>query len=150
MEASLLLADVLVPDVRMLCNVAFKQFAAGEVVEVDHLDAVFAQPVEAAREGAAFAHYERANAKLPDETAAIPAGRERSDHNEVAIAFLAASAAEGIGFAMHAGVALLHPPVMPAAHEFAIAGEERGSDGDAALNQAIPRLFQCHCQHLLV
>ena len=70
----LLFADVLVPDFGVLGDEAFKQLAALACVEIDDLDAIFAQPVEAAGKGAAFADHERADAELAHQSAAIPAG----------------------------------------------------------------------------
>ena len=65
----LILADVFVPDFGMLGDEGFEEFAAFLVVEVDDVHAVFAQPVEAAGEGAAFSDDDCADAELADEPA---------------------------------------------------------------------------------
>ena len=108
----LLFSDILVPDFGVLGDVALEEFAALAAVQVDDVDAVFAQPVQSAEERAAFAHYERADAKLPHQSAAIPAGREGGDHDEIAIALLPSGKTKGVGFGVNAGVALLHAAVV--------------------------------------
>src|SRR5229473_6405846 len=80
-DTHLLLSDVLVPDFGMLGDEGLEQLAALGVVEVDDVDAVLAQPVEAAGKGAALAHDHRADAELAHQPAAIPARGERGDHN---------------------------------------------------------------------
>src|SRR5580698_6154988 len=108
-------ADVFIPDVGMCGDIFSEQFAALAAVQIDDLDAVFTEPVEAAGEGAALTHHQCADAELTDKAAAVPAWRERSDHDEIAIAALAAGAAKGIRLTVDAGVALLHAAVVAAA-----------------------------------
>lgn len=119
----LLLADVLVPDSRVLDDKAFDERAALDAVEVNHFHAVFAQPIHAALEGAAFAHNHGPDAELANETAAIPAGSERGYHDQVAVARLAAGTAKGVGLAVDAGIALLYAAVSAAADELSPARE---------------------------
>ena len=92
-------------------------------IEVDHLHAERAQPLHSALKVAALADHHRSEAKLPYQPAAIPARRECSDHDEIAIAALASGVAEGIGFAVHGGIAILHAPVMTSADEMAVASK---------------------------
>ena len=66
-------------------------------IKVNYLHAERAKPVNAALKRAAFADDERAEAELADEAAAIPARRERGDHDEIAITALASGAAECVG-----------------------------------------------------
>ncbi len=96
---------------------AFEQKAAFFVVEVDDFDAVLAQPVEAASEGAAFAHDQRADAELAHQAAAIPAWSQCGDHDFVAVAALPAGAAKGVSLGVNAGVALLHAAIMTLAEQ---------------------------------
>ena len=134
----------------MLGDVAFEQFAAFAIVEVDDFDAVFAQPIQTAGKGAALADDQCSDAELPHQPAAIPARSERGDHDQVAIAALAAGAAKGVGLPVHAGVALLHAPVMAAAQQLAGAFEEGRSDRNAALGASQARFFKSHRQHFFV
>jgi hypothetical protein len=124
-----------------------QQLAAFTAVEIHDFDAVFAEPFNAAREGAAFAHYHRADTELPNEAGAVPAGREGCDHDEITVAALTAGATEGVGFGVHTGIALLDPAVMAAAEEFAGSGKQGGTDRDSAFGSAISRLFQSDVQH---
>src|SRR5579863_4544313 len=103
----------------MLGDVALEQFAAVAIVEVDHVDPVLAQPVETAGKGTALTHDQRSDAKLADQPAAVPARSQCGDHDHVAIAALAAGTSKGVGFAVHAGVAMLHAPVVPATDQLA-------------------------------
>ena len=131
----LFFADILVPDFGVLGDVAFEEFAAFAAVQIDDFDAVFAQPVQSAGEGAALADDERADAKLPHQSAAIPAGREGGDHDQVAIAFLSPGTAKSVGFAVHAGVALLHAAIVAPAEQIAGSGKECRADGDSPFGQ---------------
>src|SRR5215472_11751420 len=71
----LLFANILVPNLRMVGDEAFQQFTAVAVVEIDHLDAILAQPLDPAGERPALAHDDRADSELPDQPAAVPARR---------------------------------------------------------------------------
>src|SRR3954447_23594198 len=99
----------------MLGDVAVEKFAAGGVLKIDDLDAVFAKPFDAAGKCLALAHNYFAEPKLTDEPAAVPARRKGGDQDEIAIALLAACAPERVDFGMHAGVTLLHAPIMATA-----------------------------------
>src|SRR5688500_4874916 len=78
-------ADVLVPDIRIGTDPFAQHGDAFLVGEVDHVDAVLAQPVDAAAEVHRFAYHHRADVELPHEAAAVPARREGGDHDRVAI-----------------------------------------------------------------
>src|SRR5487761_2238544 len=110
-DSGLLFSDVLIPNFRMTGNEGLEQFAALVAVEVDDVDTVFAQPIDATGEGAAFTDDQGADVKLAHEAAAVPAGGEGGDHHQVAIAALAAGAAKGVGLAVDAGIALLHAAI---------------------------------------
>src|ERR1019366_5200550 len=101
----LLFADVLVPDFGMRADVAGEQRRAFLGIEIDHAHADRAQPVEAALKIPAFADHQRAEAELPDESAAIPARRESRDHDQIAIGATATGVAERVGLAVHRSVA---------------------------------------------
>ena len=94
-----------------------QQFPALVVVQVDDGYAILAQPVDAAGKSAALAHDHRADAELAHQPAAIPARRQSGDHDHVAVTALAAGAAEGVGFAVNAGIAFLHAAVAAAADQ---------------------------------
>src|SRR5260370_30774496 len=81
-------------------------------VKVDDLDAVFAEPVDAAVEIDGLADDYSGDAELADEAAAIPARRQRGDHNLVAIGALTAGTAEGVGFSVDGGIVLLDTAVV--------------------------------------
>jgi len=97
-------------------DVAFEQLPALAAVQVDDLDAVLAEPVETSGKGSALADNQRADAKLTDQAAAIPAWGERGDHDQVAIAALAARQAKGVGLRVNAGVALLYTAIVATAY----------------------------------
>ena len=81
------------------------------------LDAVFAEPVEAAGEIHRFADNQRADVELADQAAAVPAGGESGDHDFVAVGALAAGFAEGVGFAVDGGIAFLDAAIVAAAEQ---------------------------------
>lgn len=129
-------AYVFVPDFGVLADVVGEEVGAGRRVEVDDFDSGGAEPVEASGEVARFADDEGAEAELADEAAAVPAGGERGDHDEVAVGALPSGAAEGVGFAVDGGVGLLDATVVAAADEVAGGVEDGGSDGDSAFGEA--------------
>jgi hypothetical protein len=134
-DARLLLADVFVPDVGFLGDELFEKVDAFLGVKVDHADAVFDEPIEAAAEGDGLADDDGSDLELADEAAAIPAGGEGGDHDFVAVSALAAGFAEGVGFAVDTGVGLLDAAVAASGEQGAGVVEESCSDGDAAFVQ---------------
>src|SRR5579862_6443058 len=104
--------DVFVPNLGVGADIPGEQGDAFLRIEVDHFHAQRTQPIESALEIAAFAHDDRAKAKLPHQAATVPARRERGNHNELPIAALAAGIAEGVCLAVRGRIALLHPPVV--------------------------------------
>ena len=83
-----------------------------------NLHSIFAKPIHAPRKRPALAHHQCANAKLPHQAAAIPAGSKCRHHHHVAIARLSAGAPEGIRLCMNTRIVLLHAPVVPTADQF--------------------------------
>src|SRR5579884_3797788 len=83
-----LLAYVLVPYLGVVADKTAKKLFARGGVEIDDLDSVLAEPVDAAAEGLALADDHAGEAELPDEARAIPAGGERGGHGHAAIAAL--------------------------------------------------------------
>src|SRR5262249_44707328 len=132
---SLLLPKVFMPDLRMCRDVAGEQGSTLFPVQVDHLHSQRSQPFHATLEITALAHDDRAKAKLADQSAAIPAGREGSDHDEIAIAALPPGVSESIGLAVHGWVAMLHAPVVPGSEQAAFGIEDGGANGNAAFGQ---------------
>src|SRR5688572_3804569 len=72
-----LLADIFVPDLRVRGDIVAEQFLALPRFQVHDFHAAFAQPVDAALEGARLAHHHRADLELHHQPAAVPAGCER-------------------------------------------------------------------------
>ena len=116
-------------------------------IQINHVDTESAQPINPALKVTALTDHHRAKAKLAHQPAAIPAGRERRNHNKVAITALAAGVAEGVGFTVHRGIALLHAAVVSRADELAGGIEDRGADGDAAFRQAGARFLERDGEH---
>src|SRR5580698_7974972 len=129
-------ADVFVPDVGFFGDEFLEEVDAVLGMEIDHADAVFDEPVEAAAEADGFTDDDSSDLELADEAAAIPAGGEGGDHDFVAVGTLAASFAEGVGFAVDAGVGLLDAAVTAPGEEGAGGGEESSADGDATFVEA--------------
>ena len=132
----LIFADVFVPDVGFFGDEFLEEVDAVLGMEIDHADAVFDEPVEAAAEADGFTDDDSSDLELADEAAAIPAGGEGGDHDFVAVGALAAGFAEGVGFTVDAGVGLLDAAVAASGEQGAGAVEESCSDGDAAFAQA--------------
>src|ERR1043165_3447461 len=93
-------------------------------IEIDYGDAVLTEPIDATREVARFADDDGTDAELADQSAAIPAGCERGDHNLVAPRAMTASFSEGVGFAVDGGVVLLDSAIMAAAEQLTIGVED--------------------------
>jgi hypothetical protein len=120
---------------------------AGGVGEIDDVYAEVAEPVLAAGEVLGFADDDGAEAELADEAGAVPAGGERGDYDEVAVGALAAGVAEGVGFAVDAGVGLLDAAVMAAAYKGAVGAEDGGADGEAAFGEAGAGFLEGYAEH---
>ncbi len=120
-------------------------------MEVDDVDAEFTEPVFAAGEVLVFADDDSLETELADEAAAIPARGERGDHDEVAIGLLAACVAEGVGFAVDAGVGLLDAAVVASADErgcsILLGAEDSGADGEAAFGETGAGFFESDGEH---
>src|SRR5262245_44959003 len=104
-------------------------------MQVDHLDAVLPQPVDAALEVDRLADDDGADVELPHQAAAVPARGERRDHDLVAVAALPAGVAEGVGLAVDRRVALLHAAVAAAPQDAALRVGQARPDGNAALRE---------------
>ena len=85
---------------------------------------------------AAFSDDYRAETKLPDQAAAIPARRKRRDHDQIAIAALAAGVAEGIGLSVHRRIAILHAAIVARTDQLSAGVKDRRADGNATFGQA--------------
>src|ERR1017187_8065273 len=92
-------------------------------MEVDDLYAGRAQPFHAALEVAALSDDHHAETKLPHKAAAIPAGRQRCDHAEFAIAALPPRITEGVGFAMQRRISVLHAAVVSGPKDLALSSK---------------------------
>src|SRR5262245_23357164 len=107
------LADIFVPYARICGDVVGQQPHACVGIQIDYIDAVFAQPVDAALKVDRLAYDNSADAELTNEAAAVPARRKRSGHNRVAIARPPAGVPECIGLAVRGRVRVLDPSVVP-------------------------------------
>jgi len=140
-------ADVFVPDGRIILDVIGEQSDAFLRVEIDDFNVEGAEPVDAALEGAGFADDDAGKTELANEAAAIPARRERRNHDRILVASLATGPAKRIGLAMHGRVVVLYSTVMTRADEFAHGIKDRSSDRDASFAQPFISFRQCHRQH---
>src|SRR4029434_2330495 len=70
-----------------------------------------------------------------------------SDHDEIAIAALTPGVAEGVGFAVHGRVAMLHAPVVAGSKQAAVDIKDGRADRDATFRQALARFSECDSQH---
>ena len=112
----LLLANVFVPHLRVRPDIIAQQGNTLLRIEVDNAHTQRAQPVHSTLEVAAFTDYNPTKTKLPNQTAAIPAGRERRDHD------LVAPGAVPSGFAERVGLAGPLFRVLPSDSPLAVAG----------------------------
>src|SRR6266571_6436292 len=118
-------ADVFVPHRGILRDVGRQHVDAFFGAQVDDFNTILSQPIDAAAEIHRLPDNHGADAELPDQTAAIPARRERCDHNLVAVTSLAARFSKGVGLSVCGRVALLHPPVAAPSEEFSSAIKQR-------------------------
>ena len=144
---SLLLADVFVPDFGVSPDVGGEEADAFVRIKIDDNYAEGAEPVDAALESARFADDDAREAELADQATAIPAGSKGGDHGEFAVAALAASVAEGVGFAVERRVAVLHAAIVAGTDEVSLFVENRGADGDAAFGEAFAGFGDGHGEH---
>src|SRR5580692_8877722 len=144
----LFLSNILVPNRWVRANVVREKPGAFGGVQINHVDAKGAQLVDPTLEVAAFTDDQSAETELSNQTAAIPAGRESRDHNEVAITALTPGIAEGVGFAVDRGIALLHATVVAGTDKLTGGGvEDCGADGDTAFGEARARFLQRNGEH---
>ncbi len=146
-NAPLALPNIFVPHSRIGANILAQQRDALFGVEIDNLYSERAEPVDPTLEVPALADDHRAKAKLPDKPAAIPAGREGSDHDQVAVAASPSRTAEGVGFAMQRRIAVLYSAVASGTDNSAVCVENRGADWNAALRQPYAGFRHRHRQH---
>lgn len=143
------LTNVFVPDLGFCSDKVAKKFLANFRIEINNLDFVLAQPIDTALKSSRFADDYGADTELPHEAAAIPAWRERRDHNAIAIAALATGFAKRVRLAMDRRVVFLHAAVVPAAEQFATAVKQHSADRNAAFRKTGPRLLDRNIEHRL-
>lgn len=143
----LVYADVFMPDFGVGGDVSVEQVDAVLRGEIDYCDAESAKLLEAALKGHGLSYNDGTKSELTDKAAAVKAGSEGCDHDEVAIRALPSGVAKGIGFAVQAGISLLNAAVMAAADQGAVRAENGGSDRDATLRQAPSGFFECNGKH---
>ncbi len=97
-----------------------------------------------------FTDYHRADIELPDQTRAIPAGRQCRHQNLVAIVGLATGFTKGVGFAVDGRVVVLHPAIAAASEQIAMSVEQRRADRYAAFIKTGLRFGERHSQHVCI
>jgi hypothetical protein len=147
-ESSLLFADVFVPHRWMRRNVARKHFDAFLRTKINHFDPVSAQPIDSTTKIHRFADDHRPDAKLPYKPAAVPARRQRRDHDLVVITALSPGFAKRIGLAMDRGVVFLNATIVPPAQQLATLIEKRCPDWNSSFGETLPRFVDGNAQHL--
>ena len=117
------------------------------VLEQHDPAAVLGHPVVAALEVPRLADHDRADAELAQQPAAVPARRERGDHDAVGVVAAPTGGAEGGRLGVHRGVAVLDPAVVAAPEQGPVLVEQRGADRDAALGEAVASLCDGDLEH---
>ena len=84
-------------------------------MKIDHFDAILSQPIDATAEIHGLADDQHADAELPHQPAAIPAGGQRGHHDFVPITALPPGLAKRIRFAVHGRIIFLNPAIVPSA-----------------------------------
>src|SRR6266849_3747992 len=115
--------DIFVPNFRMVRNVPGENSNALLGVQVDDIDSILDQPIDAAAEIHGLADNYSGDAKLADEPAAVPAGSERGHHDFVAVAPLPAGVSKRIRFTVRGRIAFLHSAVVAFSQQFSMAFE---------------------------
>ena len=129
-------------------NVSGQEVNAFGGVEVNHDDAIFAEPVNAAAKVNGLSDNHGGDSELTDETAAIPTRGQGGDHDFVTIGALTPGAAEGIGFAVDGGIVILDAAVVAASQEVSLEIEQGRADRYAALREALASFGEGDMQHL--
>src|SRR5438876_3280665 len=115
--------------------------------KVNDLGAVFAQPIDAAAEIDGLSHDDSADAKLANQTATVPTGRQGGHHDFVVVTAVAARLSKSIRFAMHGRIAFLHSAVAAASQQLSFAIEQRGTNGNASFGEAEASFLYRYFQH---
>lgn len=110
---------------------------------------MLAEPFDAALKIYRFANDHRANAELPDESAAIPTRGKCSYHNGIAIAPLPARVAKGVGLSMNRRITVLNAAIMAAAKQATVPIKERGPDRDSTFVKPELSLLNCNFKQLM-
>lgn len=145
-----LFPDVFFPDFGMLAYIFREQIDTFAGVEVNDFDAILEQPIDSALKVHGLANDDRPDAKLPDQTAAIPARSQRRYHDFVAVGSLAPRAAKRVGFPVRGGIAFLHPAIVTFAQKRPFACKKSGADGNSSFYQSGASFLQSGLQHRLV
>jgi hypothetical protein len=141
---------IFLPNLWILCNIVRQHADARFLVQIHHFDSVFPQPVDSPAKAPRFPHDYRADPKLPDQSAAIPARRQCRYHDLVAVSSLSARFPECIRFRVSRRIALLHPPVMSSSQNPSLTIKKGCPNRYPALAPPRFRFFDCHLQHLRI
>src|SRR5262249_52883322 len=131
-------------------NVPGKHLDALTGIEVDDVDAALSQPFDPAGKIPRLAHDYCPDLELPDQTAAIPARRQRGYHDLVAVRRQPASLAKCIRLAMDRRVIPLTPPVMPTRQKMTSFVEHCRSDRYTAFVETLLGLFYCDLKQVVI
>jgi hypothetical protein len=131
----------------MIANVVSHHRDAFLGIEIDDPDAEGAQPLDAALEIPGVANDQRAKSELAHESAAVPTGSERGDHDHVAVTSLTPGVAERIRFAVQGRIAVLYAAVVASSYETSTGVKNRSADRKTALGEAFPRFGQRDRKH---
>jgi hypothetical protein len=149
-ERELFFADVFVPDGGVGANVAGKQCDAVLRIQIDYVDAQRTQPVDATLKITTFADHYGAKSKLSYQATAIPAGRDRGDHDQVAVTLLATGIAKCVSFSVYRRIAMLYATIVAGPDQVASGIEDGGANGNSAFFQAGARLFEGDGEHSVI
>src|ERR1700722_5641767 len=113
------------PNRGILLNVFRHHRDAWRRIQFDDIYAQRAEAFDAPLKICAVTDDERAESELPDKPAAVPAGSERRNHDQIAIAALAPRVAKRIRFAVYERIVVLHAGIVALADQFAALIENR-------------------------
>src|SRR5688572_1733303 len=122
-ERDSLLPDVFIPHFGIFSDVIGQHSYALLRLQINNLDPVSSQPLNASGKILRLSHDHHADLELTDQTAAIPAGSERCYHHLVPVATLPAGFAESVRLGVHGRVIVLHPAIVSGSKKFTLASE---------------------------
>ena len=132
----------------MLVDVRTEQCGALRVVENNDLHPESFQPVMPTLEVLVLADHHGADVELTHQARAVPARRERGDHDALGVVTPTTRATKSVGFGVHRRIIFLDPAVVTRSQQRAVASKERRADGDPALGESGPSFAEGSREHL--